>query len=238
MSLTRLIVWSTLIGGWAAFFGWLFAELALHWFHNFFITLLMITLVAIPIGGGICLASGLTSPRMDVLLRRLVLGSAGGLAAGLVGGLLGSLIFLPVYLESVRSEAGVFVLRVLGFTTIGICIGAGIGASEGIVERSFHKMRNGLIGGVVGGLVGGIFLSLVLGAGSTTYGNTSRAVSFVLLGMCIGLAIGLAQVLLKQAWLTVEAGFRPGRQLILGESKVTMGRSEKSSIIFIAFGAK
>jgi hypothetical protein len=67
---------------------------------------------------------------------------------------------------------------------------------------------------------------------------SSRAVSFVLLGLCIGLAIGLAQVILKEAWLTVEAGFRSGRQMILGKDLVTMGTSEKASLIFIAYGAK
>ena len=67
---------------------------------------------------------------------------------------------------------------------------------------------------------------------------SSRAVSFVLLGLFIGLAIGLAQVILKEAWLTVENGFRPGRQMILGNDLITMGTSEKASLIFIAYGAK
>src|SRR5258707_444194 len=47
-----------------------------------------------------------------------------------------------------------------------------------------------------------------------------------------------ALVILKEAWITVEAGFRPGRQIILGKDLITMGTSEKSSLIFIAFGAK
>src|SRR5439155_25596280 len=67
---------------------------------------------------------------------------------------------------------------------------------------------------------------------------SSRAFAFVLLGLFIGLFIGLAQVILKEAWLTVEGGFRPGRQMILGGDLITMGTSEKSSLIFIAFGAK
>ena len=59
------------------------------------------------------------------------------------------------------------------------------------------------------------------------------------MGLCVGVAIGLAQVILKEAWLTVDAGFRPGRQMILlGNDTVTMGTSEKASLIFIAYGAK
>src|SRR2546423_120935 len=111
MSLFRLIIWSSLIGGWSAFFGWLFSETILHlWITNVVVAIIMATVVAIPIGGGICCASGFF--------------------------------------------------------------------------------------------------------------------------------IGLAQVVLKEAWLTVEAGFRPGRQMILGGDLITMGTSEKSSMIFIAFGAK
>src|SRR5436309_14819206 len=67
---------------------------------------------------------------------------------------------------------------------------------------------------------------------------SSRAFAFVLLGLFIGFFIGLVQVILKEAWITVEAGFRPGRQMILGSDLVTMGTSEKSSLIFIAYGAK
>jgi hypothetical protein len=97
-------------------------------------------------------------------------------------------------------------------------------------------MRNGLIGGVIGGFLGGfLFTPIEWVIGSPV---SSRAAAFVLLGLSIGLFIGLAQVILKEAWLTVEAGFRPGRQVILSTEAVTMGTSEKSTLIFIAFGAK
>ena len=38
---------------------------------------------------------------------------------------------------------------------------------------------------------------------------------FVVLGLCMGLMIAVAQVVLKEAWLKVEAGFRKGRELLL-----------------------
>jgi hypothetical protein len=128
-----------------------------------------------------------------------------------------------------------FVGQTLGWAMIGVGIGAGIGVSEGWIDRSFQKLRNGLIGGVLGGFLGGLtFYPMSLIASNVS----SRALSFVLLGVFIGLFIGLAQVILKQAWLTVEDGFRAGRQLILGQDVITMGTSEKSSLIFIAYGAK
>lgn len=229
MSLFRLIIWSSLIGGWAAFVGWLFAEILFHnWIGNFFVGILMATLVAIPIGGGICCASGLTNPRLDALAKRLALGSAGGLLGGLLGSLLGGCVF-GIFQEVPFLG---FLSRVIGWTLIG----CGIGVTEGIFDRSVKKIRNGLIGGAVGGFLAGVFflpINYVIGSAMS-----SRAFAFVILGLCIGLFIGLAQVILKEAWLTVEAGFRPGRQMILGQDVITMGTAEKSSLIFIAYGAK
>lgn len=53
---------------------------------------------------------------------------------------------------------------------------------------------------------------------------------FVALGLCIGLLIGLAQVILKEAWIQVEAGFRAGRQMILSKPEFTIGRAESCDI--------
>jgi pSer/pThr/pTyr-binding forkhead associated (FHA) protein len=233
MSLIRLVIWSCLIGGWSAFFGWLFMELALgRWVADHAaLAILMATLIAIPIGGGISVAAGLTTPQWNLLGKRLLIGLAAGLGGGLLGALLGSCVFAPFnYFNTL-----VFVGRTMGWAMIGVGIGAGIGVSEGWIDRSFQKLRNGLIGGVLGGFVGGLaFYPVSRIAGDMS----SRALSFVMLGICVGLFIGLAQVILKQAWLTVEDGFRAGRQLILGQDVITMGTSEKSSLIFIAYGAK
>ena len=53
---------------------------------------------------------------------------------------------------------------------------------------------------------------------------------FVALGLCIGLMIGVAQVVLKEAWLRVEAGFRKGRELLLNKPVLTIGRAESCDL--------
>jgi hypothetical protein len=189
-----------------------------------------------------CCAAGLTNPNLQLLAKRLGLGLAGGLLGGLLGSLVGSCMFGCLGLLS-TSSIMVFLGRIVGWTLIGAGVGAGVGVSEGIVDRSFNKLRNGVIGGAVGGVLGGFFFGFISWAGSNVkildgYDITGRALSFVLLGLSVGLFIGLAQVILKEAWITVEAGFRPGRQMILGNDLITMGTSEKSSMIFIAIGAK
>jgi pSer/pThr/pTyr-binding forkhead associated (FHA) protein len=42
--------------------------------------------------------------------------------------------------------------------------------------------------------------------------------------------IGLAQVILREAWLRVERGFRAGREIILSRPVLTVGRAEACDI--------
>jgi hypothetical protein len=93
------------------------------------------------------------------------------------------------------------------------------------------KVVRGLLGGAVGGLLGGI-LDWKLGDAWTgifpSKGNlwSPSLTGFIALGLCIGLMIGVAQVVLKEAWLKVEAGFRKGRELLLDKPVLTIGRAE------------
>ena len=226
VSLNRLIFYSAMIGGWAAFVGWLLSEILFFQrsFHEGFWGFLINLLAAGIIGG--CIAGGLT------LL--------GGLASGTFKGQI--LRFFPVFLGRIsgrggRSLPGNSIYLVLKFTFFQILgwtmMGLAIGAVEGLYDRSPKKLRNGLLGGGIGGFLGGIIFNM-LGATSMA----ERATGFVMLGMCIGCFIGLAQVILKEAWLTVENGFRPGRQLVLNMPEIIMGTSEKAALPFIAFGAK
>jgi hypothetical protein len=237
MSLVRLIIWSCLIGGWAAFLSWLVLEVAVgRWVaQNDIVAIIMATVIAVPIGGGISLANGLTNAKFDLLIKRLLFGFAGGLLGGLLGILFGSCIFAVFSRVAEYANFLRIIGYVFGWALIGVGIGAGIGASEGIIGRSMKKLRNGLIGGVIGGFLGGVFFYPMSKIATDV---SSRAFAFVLLGLCVGLFIGLAQVILKEAWLTVEQGFRAGRQVILGQDQITMGTSEKASLIFIAYGAK
>jgi pSer/pThr/pTyr-binding forkhead associated (FHA) protein len=46
----------------------------------------------------------------------------------------------------------------------------------------------------------------------------------------IGLAVSLTQVMLREAWVRVEAGFRPGRQLLLTKPATVIGRAESCDV--------
>jgi hypothetical protein len=156
-----------------------------------------------------------------------------GLVSGLLGAALGQVLYGVTDSE---------VFRALGWVLTGLLIGASVGVfdvfdrlrrSEG-TGGAVRKVINGLLGGSVGGLIGaGLYLMLLKALGWLFKRDdvlSSSAWGMVVLGACIGLFIGLAQVILKEAWVRVEAGFRPGRELILTKDLITIGRAESCDI--------
>lgn len=224
MSFYRLIFYHAMLGGWAAFVGWLIGEVLLlrrSGDLGWLMIMAVAALVGAAIGGGIALVGAVANARFRGYGLRFGFCLLGGLVGGALGALIGNLVF---------QISNFVVLRAIGWMFMGL----GIGGVEGLFDQSPKKIRNGLIGGAIGGMLGGLCFPLV-----GTVGNMSgRAIAFVILGVCIGLFIGLAQIILREAWLTVEEGFRPGRQFVLNVPVTILGTSEKSQLPFIAFGAK
>jgi hypothetical protein len=182
-------------------------------------------------------ASGSQRDSVSLVVRlglTLLIGAFGGLVGGFVGQGLYQL-----------SDGQWGSLLVLGWMLTGLLIGAAPVAFDflGAVlrnedRRGAHlKLRNGLLGGTLGGLVGGL-LSLFLhrlwamafqDADAQSLWSPS-ATGFVALGACIGLAVALAQIIFREAWLRVDAGFRPGRQILLTKPETTIGRAEACDI--------
>src|SRR6202008_206708 len=104
------------------------------------------------------------------------------------------------------------------------------------ILAALKKLLNGIYGGLLGGFLGGVPFALVYKVAilDTYLPNAKLTIGLVLLGMCIGLMIGLAQVILKQAWVRVEEGFRPGRELLLTKDEITIGRAEGSDLLLLA----
>jgi hypothetical protein len=226
MSFYRLIFYGAMVGGWAAYLGWLISELILMRRSlevGAVALLLTAALVGAAIAGGLNFLAGAAQGAWKQSLPRLFLGLAGGFLGGALGGWVGNLIY---------ANLSYAIFRALGWMVMGMAIGS----VEGIYDLNGKKIRNGVIGGGVGGLLGGLLFDPINGAIGGIM--ASRATAFVILGLCIGLFVGLAQVILKEAWLTVLAGFRPGRQVILNRAETVLGTSEKAQLPFIAYGAK
>ena len=155
-----------------------------------------------------------------------------GALGGLIGGMLGQLLYWKIHP----------VFFVVGWTMMGTLIGASIGAFEILasliknqnVRGSSRKLVKCLIGGTMGGLLGGILYLLLtkflFHSKNPKLLWSPSGFGFVALGTCIGLLVGLAQILLKDAWVKVESGFRAGREMILAKEATSIGRGEACDI--------
>lgn len=243
MSFRLFIYYCALCGGGGAFLGWMLGR----WIHlsN---EILKQGLKGMFLGLSIALALALVDSLWIFSMRRfgaICLRVATAVMIGMMGGLLGGLIGQALYGWKDFSAFLVF-----GWTVTGFLIGVSLGVFDLLSSlahgqdpgAALRKILKGVLGGTLGGFLGGI-LSLLLLAGWTRVlrllgGNpeiegdlwSPSAWGFVALGACIGLLIGLAQVILKEAWLKVEAGFRKGREVILAKPEITIGRAESCDI--------
>ncbi len=183
------------------------------------------------------LAGGAQRDKASLTIR-LTLAVLIGAVGGLIGGFIAQVFYGWLKMGWVR---------IFGWMLTGLLIGAApcafdyLGAIMRHEERRGiqRKLRNGLIGGAAGGLLGGLVLVIMnnLWAGmfrADEFGALAlwspSATGFVALGACIGLAISLVQIMLREATLRVEAGFRPGRQLLLSKPETVIGRAESCDL--------
>jgi hypothetical protein len=238
MSFRLFIYYSALCGGSCAFLGWILGRalsagqpVVEAGFKGLFLGML----VAL----GLSLVDALWN-RSPGQVGRTGLGILSAVAVGAVGGLLGGMVGQFFY---GRFQWSVFLSA--GWTVTGLLIGASLGVFDVLVrvfqgqdwKSGQRKIVKCALGGAGGGLLGGIVVLLLREAWGTIFQDrpagqlwSPSATGFVALGVCIGLAIGLAQVLLREAWIRVEEGFRADRALILNKTETTLGRAESCDL--------
>jgi MFS family permease len=238
MSFKAFIYYCAICGGWAAFAAWLalWAVGAVRIDNPFLKTPLIAGFLGLLVAAGV----GVVDAMLNAVGFQRVLRVAVCMGVGLVGGAFGGLIG-----EALHSFNPYLLL--IGWLLVGVAIGASLGVFDllraattgGNLGVALKKTLNGVYGGFLGGFVGGVFFGLLYANEATRQAlpNGSLAIGLVILGMCIGLLIGLAQVVLKEAWLKVEAGFRAGREVMLSKDDTTIGRAESCDIGLFGDGA-
>lgn len=162
------------------------------------------------------------------------LASAGlGLVLGFMFSFLANFIFgilLRLFLaagtsgESIASNPLFWISRAFAWAVFGM---AG-GLVFGIVSKSGKKTSYGMLGGVIGAAIGGVLfdpISLIMGGA-----EASRAIGMSILGASTGIAIGLVESALKDRWLYVSGGPLAGKQFVLYQDLVTIGRGQSNTI--------
>jgi hypothetical protein len=242
MSFRLFIYYCAVCGAWAALLGWgvgqllVFAAKVDPTTQRFAYNLLVGTASGTVLALGLAVVDALWSAgrraSSQIMIRAVVVAGL-GLVASLVGTALGALLarFIPL-------------LLLVGWIVMGVLIGVTLGLYDLLARMknregasgATRKLTNGFIGGSLGGLLGGILYlgaSILLGLALKRDPLdlfSASAWGFAALGASIGLMIGLAQVILKEAWIKVEAGFRPGRELIISKDEITIGRGEGCDI--------
>jgi MFS family permease len=236
MSFRLFIYYCALIGGWAAFLGWILGRL-LSPQDDFGRD----AILGFSLGLMVALGLGLVDATWNLGMRqfgRVTVRVVVGMLIGAVGGLLGGMAGHGLYKL-------VPFLFTIGWILTGFLVGASIGSFEALASfitkketRSARKkFVRCMLGGTIGGLIGGLLAWLFRGAFVAMMSSKNpqwlwspTALGFVVLGACIGLLVGCAQVFFKEAWIKVEAGFRPGREMILSKDNTVIGRAEGSDV--------
>lgn len=251
MSLRLFVYYCAVCGAWFAFLGWTVGRV-LSWGvgslvagdeTSWFGELLRAADLGLFLGVSVALGLSALDALWNVPLRHVGLVSmriAAALVVGAFGGLVGAVIGQLLF---GWTQLSVFFF--FGWTIVGLLVGVSLAAFEliqGILRPqrlpgAIKKLIKCVVGGTAGGLIGGAIAFGLRGVSAIVFSDrdfdrllSPTALGFVALGACIGLLVGLAQVLLKEAWVRVEAGFRPGRELILSKEKTSIGRAEGSDI--------
>jgi hypothetical protein len=232
MSFLRFVYWCALCGGWAASAGWLLGRVTAHegslggtGLRGMFLGML------IALALGTVDALWVYSVRqLRHVIPRVILCVLVGTVGGLVGGVVGQLLYDWHNLDA---------LLIFGWVLTGLMVGASIGmydflrswVREEEIAFPMAKLVRGAMGGTIGGILGGVLDWKLAGTWTGLFPGkddlwSPSLTGFIALGLCIGLLIAVAQVILTEAWLKVEAGFRKGRELLIGKPVLTIGRAE------------
>jgi hypothetical protein len=241
MNFKSFVYYCALCGAWAAFFTWaLITFTKIYDIENKDIQAALVAgFLGVLVGGVVGLLDALLNSVGAARFVRVFICMGVGFLGGLVGGYIGQKLYMD----------GSGLPKFVGWALVGSIIGASIGVFDLMraaggkgMKQAIRKTINGVIGGAIGGALGG-FLNDAFGTipwMPTSEGahqdlkmifpKSTLATGLVILGACIGLLIGAAQVLLKEAWVRVEQGFKAGREMILTKPDTTVGRAEGSDI--------
>ena len=195
--------------------------------------------VAALVGLFLAAADGLLSRAWRRAAMCALVGLSSGLGLGFVAAFLGQLVYifgqaLVQGMQSDEQPLAAFIAQMLSRGLAWAVIGTAMGLGQGIALRSHRMLLNGLLGGVAGALIGGLLfdpINRIFNHDAVwSSAASSRAVGFVVIGMCTGLMIGVVELLARDAWLKMLAGPLAGKEFVLFKNPTVVGSSPKADI--------
>ena len=251
MSFRLFVYYCFIVGAWCGFFGWVLGKLIAPpigenpGFGGFILsTCILGGFLGFSVAFGLSFLDAvfnLSLSKFGQVAMRVMAGTFLGIFAGLIGAAIGGSLFY--LLQNIAFVSGLTFL--VGWTIVGFLVGISICFFELAVSFTtrkdigwaMKKVAKCLTGGTIGGVLGGSIAFVLRFLAEKIFVDkdpnqlwSPTAIGFIAIGACIGLLIAMAQVLLKEAWVKVEAGFRPGREMLLAKEKTSIGRAEGMDI--------
>jgi hypothetical protein len=176
-------------------------------------------------------AEAITSMLKERALKGAVIGALIGILGGVAGFVIGQgVLFLvgELLFASTRNfkYIGLPLARAIGWSVLGIFIGA----SEGIRAGSMKKVTIGILGGFIGGLIGGALLEY----SKIVFENVmyTRLIGLVVFGFFIGLFYSIIESTLSHGVLRVLNGELKGKAVLINQNKLRIGKAGKCELRF------
>lgn len=252
MSFRLFVYYCGLVGAWTAILGWMVGRVVADRYASDDNPILQDGYRGLCLGLFVALGVGvvdsigrLGGQRLGwrgagLMAARAAVATVGGGVGGFIGGSLAQWL-----VGQFGNRFPVAAFFVLGWTLAGILIGVSLGLCDGLVSlvtgrgRGFAAAKTAkcLLGGGLGGLVGALAAYTIREAWLALFASkdpvllwSPTALGSVMLGLFIGGLVALTQVVLRTAWVRIEAGFRPGRDVILSKDATCIGRAEECDI--------
>lgn len=151
-----------------------------------------------------------------------------GAVVSLVLGFLSGYVAQWMYSELLGDDPADIVaalVRGLGWSLMGL----GIGASIGLIKPEGKRILFCSLGGLAGGFVGGFLFNYITDIIPDDI--VARGVGIVIMGALIGVGVGLLEQFAKQAWLKVIRGEFEGKEYLVFAGTTSIGNNGKNTIV-------
>lgn len=182
-------------------------------------------IVASFIGASMGIGEGIYYGSKEKAIKYCFVGFGIALGIGMISGYIAQTMYAFMLLGRPSTFMQAFI-RGIGWSIMGL----GVGAAIGLIKPEKKRVLYCIIGGLLGGFAGGFLFDFIAMAFGDS-GVISRGVAIVIMGMLIGLGIGMLEQFAKSAWLKVIRGEFEGKEYLLFNGTTSIGNIGKNTIV-------